>query len=139
MTKVISGYERVSGQMVNKDKSFFYVHEKSPLVISMRLIKLNGLNIGNFPFIYLGCPIFYGRKKSSFFKGLLNKISNRIGSWHNKFLSYGGKYTLINYMLASISIYLHSMMSPPKNVLDQIHILFASFFWSKAKEGKGKH
>lgn len=50
MMSVISCYETTSGQRVHKDKSFFYDHEKSPLVISIRLRKLTRLKIGNFPF-----------------------------------------------------------------------------------------
>lgn len=50
MMSVISCYETTSGQRVHEDKSFFYVHEKSPLVIFIRLRKLTRLKIGNFPF-----------------------------------------------------------------------------------------
>uniref|UniRef100_A0A0V0H3R1 Putative ovule protein n=1 Tax=Solanum chacoense TaxID=4108 RepID=A0A0V0H3R1_SOLCH len=49
MMNVLKEYERVSGQMINKDKSFFYVHEKTPLVVTIRMRKLTGIRPGNFP------------------------------------------------------------------------------------------
>lgn len=33
MIKVLADYERVSGQMINKNKCFFYLHEKVPIVL----------------------------------------------------------------------------------------------------------
>ncbi|KAH0697743.1 hypothetical protein KY289_015225 [Solanum tuberosum] len=36
---------------------------------------LTGIRYGSFPFIYLGCPIFNGRKKKSHFESLVKKVS----------------------------------------------------------------
>lgn len=55
------------------------------------------------------------------FEELLRKITNRIRSWHNRFLSDGGRQVLKNHVLNSILIYLLSIMNPPKMVLEQIH------------------
>lgn len=120
MMSVISKYETTLGQRMNKDKSFFYVYEKSPLIVTLRLRKLTGLKIGNFPLIYLGRPIFLGRRKICHFEDMLNKISKRIRGWANRFLSFGGRQILINDVLSYIPIYLLSMMNPLKKVLDQI-------------------
>lgn len=57
MIKIISKYEEVSSQMVNKGKTLFYVHDKSLLVLFIRLRKITRLRIGNFPFNYLRCPV----------------------------------------------------------------------------------
>lgn len=62
MMNVLRSYEEVSGQLINKAKSFFYLHEKSPSIFSIRLRKLKGIKQGDFPFTYLGCPVYYGRK-----------------------------------------------------------------------------
>lgn len=42
-------------------------------------------------------------------------------------------------MLNSITIYLLSMMNPPKKVLVQIDKIFVSFFWSKVGLERDKH
>lgn len=59
MMKVLCQYEQVSGQMINMDKSFYYIHEKTPLVLGMRLRKLTEIKIEIFPFTDFRCPVFY--------------------------------------------------------------------------------
>lgn len=72
MMQVLRDYEKVSGQMINLNKSFLYVHEKTPTVVGQRLRRRTGIKQGHFSFTYLGCPIFYGRKKE-YFEGLVKK------------------------------------------------------------------
>lgn len=63
MIKVLKAYEDASGQLINLEKSAFYVHEKvAPEVIST-IKRVTQIKQGSFPFTYLGCPIFYGRNK----------------------------------------------------------------------------
>lgn len=63
MINILREYEVVSGQMVNLDKSLFYLHEKFPTRIANRITRISGIAQGVFPFTYIGCPVFYGRKK----------------------------------------------------------------------------
>ncbi|KAK4724096.1 hypothetical protein R3W88_026875 [Solanum pinnatisectum] len=76
--KVLREYERISGQMVNLNKSFFYLHDNTPLIVSLRLRRMTGIKQRSFPFTYLGCPVFYGRKKLRYFDDLLKKIQKRL-------------------------------------------------------------
>ncbi|KAG5630180.1 hypothetical protein H5410_001897 [Solanum commersonii] len=62
MMVVLRDYERISGQTVNKSKGSFYLHDKTPLIMAISMRRLTGIRQGNFPFKYLGCPIYYGRK-----------------------------------------------------------------------------
>lgn len=59
--------------MVNLDKSLFYLHEKVPTAVGSQIRRITSIRQGNFPFTYLGCPIFYGRKKKSHFEELIKK------------------------------------------------------------------
>lgn len=139
MMKVLSDYENISGQMINKSKSSFYVHDNTPLIMAIRLRRLTGVKQGNFPFTYLGYPVFYGRKTKSYFEDLVRKVANRIFSWHNRFLTFGGKYILISNALQSLPVYLLSDMNPPKSVVEQIPHIFAKFFWGRSGSVRGKH
>lgn len=119
--RVLRDYEEVLGQMINKDKSFFYLHENTLSIMAIRLRRLTAIKQGDFPFTYLGCPVFYGRKANSYFEDLIRKIARRILMRKNKFLSFEGKYILINHVLQSMPVYLISGMNPPKKVIEQIH------------------
>lgn len=78
MMNVLRGYEAVSGQLINKAKSCFFLHEKTPLLYSIRLRTLIGIRQGNFPLTYLGYPVYYGRRKCLFFEALMRKVARRI-------------------------------------------------------------
>lgn len=108
--KVLKEYEEESGQKTNKGKSSFFLHDNSPLVVAMRLGRLTGIKQGNFPFPYLGCPVFYGRSKICYFEDMLRKISRRIFTWHNKLLSLGRREILMGHVLQSMPIYLLTVM-----------------------------
>lgn len=62
MMKVLRNYERVSGQLINLTKSFFYLHDKVPITMGQMLRKWTRIGQGDFPFTYPRCPMFYGRK-----------------------------------------------------------------------------
>ncbi|XP_059315605.1 uncharacterized protein LOC132066278 [Lycium ferocissimum] len=71
-------YEGVSGQLINRNKSGFYVtfKEDDPRI---SLIKgITGFNHCQFPMIYLGCPIYVGRKKIVYFNTMVAKVARRL-------------------------------------------------------------
>ncbi|KAG5604551.1 hypothetical protein H5410_026043 [Solanum commersonii] len=78
MMRILRGNEKISGQLINKAKSAFYLHDETPLIMAIRLRKLSGIRQGNFPFIDLGCLVFYGRKNKTHFKDLVRKVARRV-------------------------------------------------------------
>lgn len=81
MMRVLRNYEKISGQMINLNKSFFYLHDNTHLIIGIRLRRETDIKQGSFPFTYLGCPIFYGRRKLEHYEELIKKIQKRIMMW----------------------------------------------------------
>ncbi|XP_070030586.1 uncharacterized protein [Nicotiana sylvestris] len=70
----IRRYENSSGQKVNNDKSFFLTAPNTCATRINRIRNATGYMDKNFPFTYLGCPIYIGRKKLVYFDCLVNKI-----------------------------------------------------------------
>ncbi|XP_059314688.1 uncharacterized protein LOC132065353 [Lycium ferocissimum] len=132
-------YEKISYQLDNKDKSSFYLHEKVPVNIVRRVRRKTGMRKCSFPFTYLGCPVFYGRRKIVYYDSLIKKVMNKVMSWQNRMLSFGGRYILIAHVLQTMPVYLLFAMNPLKGVIDQLHKIFAKFFWSNTAGVKGKH
>lgn len=67
------GYEIVSWQMINLDKSYYYLHEKVPATVCNQIRRITGVRQCNFSFTYLEFPMFYGMKKKVHFKDLVKK------------------------------------------------------------------
>ncbi|XP_060182863.1 uncharacterized protein LOC132612790 [Lycium barbarum] len=130
--KTLSNYEKVSGQKINKQKSAVYMHHLTSHNIKELVFSVTQIPKKDFPFTYLGVPIYYGRRRNIHYKEIIEKIQNRLSSWTGKLLSIGGRTTLIKHVLQSMPIHLLSACDPPSAILAQIHRLFAKFFWSNS-------
>ncbi|XP_049389010.1 uncharacterized protein LOC125853369 [Solanum stenotomum] len=67
------------------------------------------------------------------------KVTNKMNTWQNKLMSFGGRYILIAHVLQSIPVYWLATMNPPKSIIDQLNKLFAKFFWSISIGARNKH
>ncbi|XP_075103503.1 uncharacterized protein LOC142178076 [Nicotiana tabacum] len=126
--------EKSSGQQVNQEKSFFCTASNTSISRIDRMIYNSSFKHKQFPFTYIGVPLYVGRKKLEFFNDLLTKITKRINGWLNKLLSCGGKVTLIKHVLQAIPSYTLAAMDPPKGTFKLIEMHFASFFWGSSNE-----
>ncbi|GAV81940.1 hypothetical protein CFOL_v3_25393, partial [Cephalotus follicularis] len=54
----------------------------------------------------------------------------KIPGYYSKFLSFGGKLTLIKSVLSSMPIHILSLLKVPKLVSNHIQIFFANFMWN---------
>ncbi|XP_075087590.1 uncharacterized protein LOC142169603 [Nicotiana tabacum] len=139
IVKVLSKYEHTSGQMINKTKSSFYMHYSVSSMVSNSIGTITGFSKGEFPFTYLGWPIFYTRRRKDCYNDLIKNVKAKLHSWKWKPLSYGGKSTLISSVLRSMPTHILSVIDPPKNVIEHLHKAFARFFWSTKEESRSRH
>lgn len=119
-------HEKFSGQLINKGKSGFYMHDKfqhrAPIIA-----RATGLQRKEFPLIYLGVPIYYGRMKAIYFEPLIEKFRSALEGWKARLLSFGGRITLIKLVLATFPIYILASAVMPKLTIHQMEKLMAHF------------
>nr|XP_016509454.1 PREDICTED: uncharacterized protein LOC107826922 [Nicotiana tabacum] len=137
--QVLKAYEDASGQIVNKTKSAVYLHHLTDMEVVSKVERITGIHRNDFPIIYLGCPIFYARRKLEFYQPLITKVMDKLQSWKGKLLSVGGMAVLISHVLQSMPMHLLSTVNPPKYVINRLHKLFAQFFWSSTVGGTSRH
>ena len=113
-------FEQMSGMKINYDKSDF-------LTIGMdedstnAFAKIFCCNKSEFPIKYLGVPLHYSKLKRTDLQPVIDKIIKRIAGWRGKLLSYAGRLTLLRACLASIPIYLLSIIKFPRWAIDMIN------------------
>ncbi|XP_075101706.1 uncharacterized protein LOC142177140 [Nicotiana tabacum] len=90
---VLGNYEKISSQMINKDKSSCYMHSKVANGLFQEDGSIKGFARGKFPFTYLGRPMFYTRRRKDYYKDLIKKVKAKLHSWKGKLVSFGGKAT----------------------------------------------
>ncbi|RVW35575.1 Transposon TX1 uncharacterized 149 kDa protein [Vitis vinifera] len=73
-----------------------------------------GCRLGALPTVYLGLPLGAHHKTSSSWDGVEERMRRRLAQWKRQYISKGGRITLIKSTLASIPIYLLSLIRIPK-------------------------
>ncbi|GJY15051.1 reverse transcriptase domain-containing protein [Tanacetum coccineum] len=106
-------------------------------------IKLDILHVLPFeedrlPVKYLGVPLVSSRLIFKDCKELLDKVSNRVNNWKNKFLSIGGRLQLIQSVLSSLNVFWASVFALPSRVLLDIEQSMRKFLWSQGGLSRGK-
>lgn len=91
---------------------------------------ITGFQRGKLPFTYLGYPIFYTRRRKDYYIDPIKKVKATLHSLKGKLLSFGSKATLISSVLQSLPTHILLVLDPPKNILENLHKIFARFFWS---------
>ncbi|XP_070011225.1 uncharacterized protein [Nicotiana sylvestris] len=79
--QVLKAYEAASGQLVNKTKSVVYLHHLTDMEVVSKVERITGIHRNYLPIIYLGCPIFYARRKLEYYQPLITKVMDKLQSW----------------------------------------------------------
>jgi hypothetical protein len=94
----------------------------------LRNMKKNCCKIRKFPFTYLGVPLHYEKLRREDIQPVMIKIMKMIAGWKGRLLSYGARLTLLKACLASILVYLMSIIKFPKWVIKAINTQMAKKF-----------
>lgn len=85
------------------------------------------------PFNFLGILIGCNPRKGSSWSLVLAKVRTRLASWKGKFLSLGGRVTLLNSVLNVIPLFSFFFYKAPKMVIQEFIEIQRAFLW-KGKE-----
>ncbi|MCH79323.1 LINE-1 reverse transcriptase like [Trifolium medium] len=126
---VLRGFELASGLKVNFWKSNIIGVNVSNDFLEMAATFLN-CRIGNTPFKYLGLPVGANPRLMSTWKPMIDVIRGRVGSWGNKYLSFGGRIVMVNAVLNAIPIFYLSYLKLPVKVWKEVVKIQRKFLWS---------
>jgi hypothetical protein len=95
--------------------------------------------VGKFPFKYLGVPMHYGNLRREDIQPVIDKIIKGISGWRGKLLSYRARLILLQICIASIPLYLLSVIKFPKWAIKAMNSQMAHFFWDDTPENHKYH
>lgn len=127
-------YESSSCQQINLQKSSMFLSKQICGRKLARVQQVLECKVKQFPFNYLGAPLYKGRCKAEYFDRVIQIISNKLEGWKSKFMSFAGKITLIKSVLASIPVHTLSCMAVPKSIILRLENLMKAFLWSQHGE-----
>jgi hypothetical protein len=116
---LLCAFEQVSGLKINFHKSELFCFGEAQEVAD-QYAEMLGCRIDEFPLTYLGIPIHYRKLSNADWKQVEERFEKRLNSWKGKHLFIGGKLTLINSVLSSLSMYMMSFFVIPRGVLKKL-------------------
>ncbi|RVW49018.1 Transposon TX1 uncharacterized 149 kDa protein [Vitis vinifera] len=88
-----------------------------------------GCKVGSLPSTYLELPLGAPHKSVVVWDGVEERMRKRLALWKRQFISKGGRITLIRNTLASMPIYLMSLMRIPRVVRLRLEKIQRDFLW----------
>ncbi|KAL0928744.1 hypothetical protein M5K25_000663 [Dendrobium thyrsiflorum] len=88
---------------------------------------------------YLGVKMALRRLVVADFNGIIERTSNRLNVWGNKFISTVGRLQLVNSTCLAIPIFSATHSLIPTRVLHVIEKMCRDYIWCKGNSSKGMH
>lgn len=136
VSTVITRFCTISGQMLNRQKSFVKFSKNIPenqhqdYKGILQVATVNSLSA------YLGTPIDIQGSKVGHFTPLLDKISMKITQWNQSTISQSAKIIIINSILLGTITHQLCVFKIPTTVVNKIESLMTVFLW-RNHQGKG--
>ncbi|PNX99941.1 cysteine-rich receptor-like protein kinase, partial [Trifolium pratense] len=130
---LLRGFELVSGLKINFVKSKLYGVNVDTRLLEAGAVFLS-CNTAAIPFKFLGLPVGANPRRRETWKPVVEALTKRLNSWNSRLLSFGGRLSLINSVLASIPLYFFSFYKAPRCVLNSLERIQRNFFWGGGLE-----
>ena len=126
---LISRFCNISGQMINRQKSF--VKFSPNISLEQRNTYKSSLQLDDKPMLgsYLGSAIDIQGPKVPHFTFLLDIVSRKIATWNQKWLSQPMKLVIINSILVATIMHHLSIFQIPTTIANKLDAMIARFFW----------
>ena len=138
LNTLITRFCSISGQMINRQKSFVKFSPNIPLdqrqLYKTTLQMEDKHSLGT----YLGSPIDIQGPKVPHFTFLLDVVSRKIAAWNHTWLTQPTKLIVINSILAATIMHHLSIFQLPATITNKLDAMLARFFW-KNNDQTGIH
>ncbi|KAL0445894.1 UNVERIFIED_CONTAM: hypothetical protein Slati_1717300 [Sesamum latifolium] len=101
----LRAYQRVSGQLINNEKSSFIVGRQVSPLQTQAVQTVMGYRLKYLPVTYLGVPLYKKNRKACFFDPIIARIRSMLQGWAMTNLSHGGWLALIKSVLQATPLH----------------------------------
>ena len=89
---------------------------------------------GELPTTYLGIPLGAKSKSTEIWSGVIEKCERKLANWNCRYLSSGGRLTLVNTVLDAFPLYMMSLFSIQANVTKRLDAIRRNFLWQGSED-----
>jgi hypothetical protein len=138
--KILKSFCLASGLSINASKSTFHQAGLSDqeMLPYKALFPYTFIELEQ-GFKYLGFYIKAGYQRKEEWSWLIKRVEKKISNWCYRWLSLGGRFTLLKVVLESQPIYWLSLAVVPISVLNSLRKLMYNFLWHRTNESNHFH
>lgn len=137
MKRILDRYADISGQIINYNKSAITFSPNTRREDRTEVCLQLGVQEQDKPGKYLGMPMFIGRKKSSVFAFLVDRVESKLQTWNAQNISKAGKVTLLKTAAQSIPNFWMNLLLIPLDVCETIERKMNAYWWGGGRNQKG--
>lgn len=103
------------------------------------LAKIIGCQSGKLPMKYLGLPLGANPNRIKTWQPVIENVSKKLKIWKQRYISVGGRLTLIKSTLSNLPIYYMSLFKMPAKVANKIEKIQRQFLWGDSDNKRRLH
>ena len=136
---ILSSYERVSGQKLNREKTSFFFSKFTAVDVQNQIMATLGVSDLKQYEDYLGLPALVGRNKKASFEKIQQRVWKCLQGWEGKLLSQAGREVLIKSVIQSIPTYAMGCFKFSVTLCHEIESLIRKFWWGQRGNRRKVH
>ncbi|KAF5458995.1 hypothetical protein F2P56_022987 [Juglans regia] len=137
--RIITDNVMVAYECINREKTAIFFSSNVKLELRQQLLKEVGACSSSSYEKYLGLPAMVGRSKYKAFRGIKEKVWQKLNGWKNNFLSFPGKELLLKAVVQAIPTYHMSVFKLPVKFCKELAGMMARFWWGHMQNDKKIH
>lgn len=134
LKRILRCFQACAGLKINFNKSSLIGIDISK-ALANRHSDMLGCSQSSLPLLYLGFPLHYRNASYNNWTVVIDKITGKLESWKSKYLSLGGRLTLLNSILSAVPIYYLYVLHLPVRVEKEIDRIRRRFLWTSNPYG----
>jgi hypothetical protein len=139
LRRILEVYERVSGQVINKDKSYILFNPNTARAVRDEMKATLSISQDKWGERYLGLLVSIGISKNKTFAYIKQRIWCRVQGWQEKMLSKAGKKILIKAVTQAIPTYTMSYFDITKTLYDELSAMVSRYWWTQQDKANKIH
>ncbi|KAL4298005.1 hypothetical protein GQ457_12G013580 [Hibiscus cannabinus] len=137
LKEVLRLFADSSGQRINFGKSTVFYSPSTSSADRHRISAILGIAKVFYLSIYLGVPLRVGKKKTTIFVFLNEKVDDRVSGWTKRLLSFGGREIFLKSVAQALPLYIMSCCLLPRTITDRITSSMRRYCWSGKLSERG--
>lgn len=136
--EILCTFQLISGLKINFSKSQL-CGIGIPEDIVQSYADILGCRVVSLPFKYLGLPLGANPRRIDTWKPVMEKLEKKLAFYSRKYITLGGRLTLINSNSGNLPLYYMSLFKMPFTVARKTERIQRQFLWGDSNEKRRLH